>query len=155
MQRFCTRCNIETESTFCPNCKSLTSFKDTSNKSPPKSSPGEVFECSIWQGPNFTRGIRIGFPNRNRFFSKSVDIVVLHIEGVRCLAQIKDSFWRKCPEIRVAKDESGKNYLDSWIRNNNLLPEHLAIQEKGREDVIMMKVIDPENEFSVFIPKKE
>lgn len=155
MLRYCKRCNLETDSMFCPKCKALTGFKLPHNKVAPKSHPGEVFECTIWQGSNFTRGIRVGSPNRDRYFSKSVDTVVLHIGNVRCLAPIKDSFWKQCPEIRVAKDESGKNYLDTWIRGHNLLPRELAIWEKGREDVVKMKVIEPENEFSVFVPKRE
>ena len=154
MSRFCSRCNLETDSTFCPECKSLTGFKDPSTEPAPKSSPGEAFDCKIWQGSNLNRGIRIGLTNRNRYFSKAVDLIVLNIEGVRCLATIRDSFWKQCPEIRVAKDESGKNYLDTWIRKHNLLPPDLSVLEKGREDYVMMKVIEPENEFNVFVPKE-
>lgn len=153
--RWCRNCQIEADTIFCPKCRNLTVLGKDEEPAPTKSKAGEIFECKIWPGPNFMRGIRIGIPNRDRYFSKSTKLIVLNIQGVRCLTELPNTFWRSSPEIRAAKDDSGKNYLGKWIEKHNLLPPAISGKQKGKEDVVLMEVVEPENEFKVYLSKED
>jgi len=97
--------------------------------------------CSIWSGPQ--RGIYIGTPKRKQHFSKEHNDIVIEIEGEDCFTSLSPSFWRSCPEIRVSRSKTGFNTLHHWIERHNLLPPNESIEEKGRKDSVMLKVIKP------------
>lgn len=118
-----------------------------------RSRKGDAFEVTIWPGPNDTRGLRIGERNRERFFNPAVRTIVLHLDGVRCVTRLTDGFWSRCPEIRVAKDDAGRNFLAEWIRKHGLQPPGIARRLRGRPDLVVLKVLDPENEFTVSVKK--
>jgi hypothetical protein len=153
--RWCESCRIKTDTIFCPKCRNLTTIKRPEREEASLSNRGDIFECKIWQGPNFGRGIRIGMPNRDKFFSKETSMVVLHIEGVRCIAELTKGFWGKCPEIRIAKDDAGENFLEQWILKNDLLPPGLSGGKKGKYDIVLIEVVEPDNEFKLYLTKVE
>jgi hypothetical protein len=153
-RRWCRNCGKGTDAIFCPRCRNLTSTKQQTELEEGRSHPGDIFECKIWQGPNFGRGIRIGNPNRERFFSKSTSMVILHIDGTRCIVELTKGFWGNSPEIRVAKNDAGENFLEAWIQKHELLPPGLKANKKGKNDVILVEVVDPENEFKISLPKE-
>lgn len=97
--------------------------------------------CSIWSG--YQRGIYIGFPNRMNHFSKEHNEVIIEIDGEDCITSLSSSFWRSCPEIRVARSKTGFNVLLNWIRKHDLLPPKESIEKKGRKDTVVVTVIEP------------
>lgn len=97
--------------------------------------------CTIWSGPQ--RGIYIGPPKRRQHFSKENNDVVIEIEGEDCFASFSPSFWRSCPEIRVAESKTGFNVLHNWIQRHNLLPPGESIAKKGSKDTVILTVIEP------------
>lgn len=57
-------------------------------------------QVSAWNDGGTTFGLRVGAPNRDRFFKREWDEIHLEIEGVTHRLPITESFWKKCPEIR-------------------------------------------------------
>jgi len=106
---------------------------------------GDKIICSIWSGP--MPGIYIGFVNRDEYFSPDINRIILVIDERECIVDLPPSFWKSCPEIRVARDRFGRNYLSYWIRKNNLLPPGLSRQVKGKEDRVVLEVIEPFRKF--------
>ena len=150
MVRYCRQCNSETDKMFCPVCGAPTY---PTPREQPKSKAGDKFVCTIWSGE--MEGISIGKVNREKYFSIRKKIIILDIEGVHCTAKLHDGFWGDCPEIRVARDDKGNNYLAKWIKKNKLYPPEKSIELKGREDFVCFEVVEPEKEFRVFLPKNE
>ena len=111
---------------------------------------GERFEATIWSGEEL--GIRIGVPNRDRFFSRKNDHVVLIIDDNHYSARIPNSFWSKCPEIRVASDSQHFNVLQSWIESHGLQPQSAAKALHGKKDTVMLEVVEPEVAFRLMVP---
>ena len=102
---------------------------------------GDMMICSIWSGTQ--RGIYIGNPKRRQHFSKENNDIVIEIEGEDCFTSLSPSFWRSCPEIRVARSKTGFNTLHHWIGRHNLLPPGESIEKKGSKDTVMLTVIEP------------
>ncbi len=151
--RVCNRCRRETEQMFCPHCHVLTYPPRTPGASP-KSAAGDVFDCTIWQGPNRNRGIEVSHDNRERFFSKNHDMVVLHIEGRRAVAKLGPQFWKKPSVIKKAVDDAGRDQLIKFFEKHHLLPPNQSIKEKGIVDTIVFEVVTPTEEFKVAITEK-
>ena len=148
LMKYCKKCDVEIESTFCPKCKSLTTNKITIQEGT-KGKPGDTFECTIWPGPNNSKGIRVG-ANRDRFFVKGV-APTLYLDDIPCKANLTDGFWNKCPEIRIALDENSNDYLEKWMQKYGLQPKGTAIELRGKPDVIIMTVIEPTRMFKVTV----
>ena len=106
--------------------------------------------CKIWSGPML--GIRIVAPNRNRYFSRQNKSILIEIEGKLCRTELPDTFWTTCPEIRVALDEHGRNYLSYWITKNNLLPPTRSKELKGKEYIVVLEVAEPRKRFKLYLP---
>lgn len=111
------------------------------------SKKGDRIECTIWSGPQ--PGIYIGFTNRDRHFSQEFEEIEIEIDGKLCKVNLPPSFWVSCPEIRVARDEKGKNVLLEWIRKNNLMPPTKSRKIKGKEDRVILEVIEPYRKFKL------
>lgn len=101
--------------------------------------------CSIWSG--YQPGIYIGSSNRKEHFSHDNSSIIIEIEGEECLTELPPSFWRHCPEIRVARNKSGFNVLLNWIRKYELLPPGESIKKKGRKDAVTLEVVKPFRRF--------
>lgn len=56
-----------------------------------------------------------------------------------------------CPEVRVARDECGKNRLSEFIHKNNLLSAGISEKRKGRIDKVVIEVIEPYKRFKSYI----
>lgn len=97
--------------------------------------------CSIWSG--YQPGIYIGLPNRRNHFSKEHNEIIIEIDREDCITSLPSSFWRSCPEIRVARSKTGFNVLQNWIKKHNLLPPKESIEKKGRKDTVVLSVIEP------------
>ena len=151
--RICNRCRKETEAMFCPDCRVLTSVP-RELKSPVSSAPGEVFECTLWQAANRSRGIEIPLEHRDRHFSKDFEMVVLHIEGLRTIAKLGASFWKKPSIIKKALGEDGKDKLAKFVEKHHLLPPEQSLKEKGIIDTITFEVVSPGEEFRVSVTEK-
>lgn len=114
------------------------------------SKKGDKMICSIWSGPMY--GIYIGFPNRNKYFKEEFqNDVRIQIGDKVCRASLPPSFWNQCPEIRVARDDTGRNCLSEWIKENKLMPPTISRQKKGKEDKVVLKVVEPYKTFWLFI----
>jgi hypothetical protein len=103
--------------------------------------------CSVWSGPQ--RGIKIGVPNRNLHFSPDYQQIIIEIDGEEALVDFTKfpKFWTSCPEIRVAKNESGHNILKEFIEKHNLLPPQESLRKKGKKDKVYLEVVEPYRKF--------
>jgi len=111
----------------------------------------DVIECSIWSGPQ--RGIRIGRINRRLHFSQDNRRVIIEIEGEECLVDFAEfpKFWTSCPEIRVARNRSGRNRVKEFIERHDLLPPKKSLRKKGKKDIVYLEVIEPRQKFRLRI----
>lgn len=151
--RVCNRCKRETEQMFCPHCHVLTHPPRAPGASP-KSSAGDIFDCTVWQGPNRNRGIEVSRDNRERFFSKDHDMVVLHIEGRRAVAKLGPQFWKKPSVIKKAVDDAGRDQLVKFFEKHHLLPPNQSMKEKGIVDTVVFEVVTPTEEFKIAATEK-
>ncbi len=152
--RTCSRCGKETEEVFCPSCHSLT-FPKVAREAAPTGPPGEVFECTVWQGPNRSRGIEVPPDTRDKHFSKAHDIVMLHIEGRRTVARLGSSFWKKPSVIRTSLSDDGRDQLLKFFEKHHLLPPDQSLKEKGIIDTIVFEVVVAQEEFKVSVSEKQ
>ncbi|MGQ9588184.1 MAG: hypothetical protein ACUVT7_07380 [Thermoplasmata archaeon] len=151
--RICNRCRKETEAMFCPTCHVLT-YPPRPASVASESSAGDSFECTIWQGPSRTRGIEVPIGERNRFFSKSHDVVVLHIEGRRTVAKLGQAFWKKPAVIKKALSDDGKDQLIKFFEKHHLLPPRQSMKEKGVVDTVLFEVVTPMEEFKISVTER-
>lgn len=152
--RVCKRCRKETDKMFCPDCKVLT-YPVTSAEAAPNSSPGDSFECTIWQGPNRSRGIEVIPSDRDKYFTKKSEEVVLHFEGRRTVAKLGASFWKKPAVIKKARGDSGKDELLKFFEKHHLLPPEQSLKEKGVVDTLIFEVVVPGEEFKVTVVERQ
>jgi hypothetical protein len=148
--RVCNRCKKETEQMFCPTCRVLTYPPKTSVASS-ESVAGDIFECTIWQGPNRSRGIEVPTHARDRYFDKSNQEVVLHIEGKRTVAKLGPQFWKKPAVIKKAVSEDGKEQMVMFFEKHHLLPPSQSMKEKGVVDTVVFEVVTPMEEFKLSV----
>ena len=153
MTRVCNRCKRETDQMFCPDCHVLTSPPKQAG-APATSAEGDVFECTVWQGPNRNRGIEVTLENRDKFFSKEHEMIVLHLEGSRTIAKLGSGFWRKPAVIKKAVREDGKDLLGRFMEKHHILPPKQSLKEKGVVDIVMFEVVIPSEEFKVSVTEK-
>ena len=113
------------------------------------SKKGNKIEYGIWSGEML--GIRIGKHNARRYFKKENSEIYIEVDTVECRTLLNPTFWSTCPEIRVARDKSGKNILSKWIEKNNLLPPKTAIKKRGKKDKVILEVIEPYRRFAVHL----
>lgn len=151
--RVCPRCRKETGQMFCPSCHVLT-YPPAAKVATPVSSSGDSFECTIWQGPNRSRGIEVPTAARDRYFSKSHDMVVLHIEGRRTVAKLGPQFWKKPAIINKATSDDGKEQLIKLFEKHHLLPPSQSLKEKGIVDTLVFEVVVPLDEFKITVVEK-
>ncbi|OGS56576.1 MAG: hypothetical protein A3K60_00355 [Euryarchaeota archaeon RBG_19FT_COMBO_56_21] len=151
--RVCNRCRKETEQMFCPACHVLT-YPPRAAGSAPTSAAGEFFDATIWQGPNRSRGIEIAQNERDKYFSKKQDLVVLHIEGRRTVATLGQQFWKKPAVIRKAVDDAGREQLVKFFEKHHLLPPAQSIKEKGIVDTVVFEVVVPCEEFKIAVTER-
>jgi len=148
--RVCNRCKRETEQMFCPSCHVLTYPPRTAVTSTDSAS-GDVFECTVWQGPSRSRGIEVPIHARDRYFVKGSEEVVLHIEGRRTVAKLGPAFWKKPAVIKKAVSEDGKDQLLKFFERHHLLPPSQSMKEKGIVDTIVFEVVTPNEEFKISV----
>lgn len=151
--RVCGTCKRETSEVFCPGCHSLT-FPKVERVPSTTSSPGDSFECTIWQGPNRSRGIEVPVEARNKHFSKEHDVIVLHIEGQRTVSKLTGSFWKRPAVIRASEGEDGRDRLLKFFEKHHLLPPDQSLKEKGIVDTLVFEVLVPRDEFKVTIAER-
>lgn len=151
--RVCGTCKQETSEVFCPSCHSLT-FPKVQQVASTSSFPGDFFECTIWQGPNRSRGIEVPTEARSKHFSKEHDVIVLHIEGQRTVAKLTGSFWKKPAVIRTSEGDDGKDRLLKFFEKHHLLPPDQSLKEKGIVDTLVFEVLVPREEFKVTIAER-
>lgn len=152
--RVCKRCRKETSQVFCPTCRVLT-FPEGAPETGPASAAGESFECTIWQGPNRSRGIEVPVRMRDKFFSKRNAEVVLHIEGRRAVAKLGQGFWKKPAVIKKALTDNGRDELIKFFEKHHLLPPEQSIKEKGIVDTLIFEVVTPREEFKVSVVERQ
>ena len=59
-----------------------------------------------------TFGIRVGIPNRQRYFDPSWTEIEVEMDGHAEVFQLTSGFWRNCPEFR----DSGSPRIREWLR---------------------------------------
>ena len=100
------------------------------------------------------RGIEIPTHERDKFFSKQNEEVVLHVEGRRAVAKLGSAFWKKPSVIKKAVDDAGKDQLIKFFEKHHLLPPQQCMKEKGVVDTVVFEVVVPTEEFKISITEK-
>lgn len=152
--RVCKRCRKETNQMFCPTCKVLT-FPEGMAEAPPTTTSGDSFECTIWQGPNRSRGIEISVGDRDKYFSKRNEEVVLQIDGKRTVAKLGVGFWKKPAVIKRALTDNGRDELIKLFEKHHLLPPEQSLKEKGIVDTLIFEVVTPREEFKITVVERK
>ena len=152
--RVCPRCRKETGEMFCPSCHVLT-FPPRAAGAAPESAAGDTFEATIWQGPNRTRGVEIRTDLRDKYFSKSHDLIILQIEGKRTIAKLGPQFWKKPAIIKKSVTDDGKDQLVKLFEKHHLLPPKQSMKEKGIVDTIIFEVVTPHEEFKLSVEERQ
>lgn len=148
--RVCNRCKKETEQMFCPSCHVLT-YPPKTTVTSSESAAGDIFECTIWQGPNRSRGIEVPTHTRDRYFAKGSEEVVLQIEGRRTIVKLGSQFWKSPAVIKKAVSDDGKDQLIKFFEKHHMLPPPQSIKEKGVVDTVVFEVITPMEEFKLSV----
>jgi len=154
MTRVCTRCKRETDLMFCPSCHVLT-HPPRGPESAPSSASGDSFEATIWQGPNRSRGIEVNSRDRDKFFGKGSEMVVLHIDGRRTIGRLGPGFWKKPAVIKKALSDDGRDQLTKFFEKHHLLPPPQSLKEKGIVDTLVFEVVTPKEEFKVTVVERK
>lgn len=68
--------------------------------------------ATAWSNGGGTYGIRVGFPNRDKFFQRSWDDIEVEIDGKAHRFVLTSGFWNRCPEFR----DSGAPVIREWLR---------------------------------------
>ena len=68
-----------------------------------------------WTNGQGTYGIRVGIPNRKRYFDPRWTTIELEIDGQWHVCQLTPGFWRRCPEIRHPA-------IRAWLQRKGLIP---------------------------------
>jgi hypothetical protein len=74
-------------------------------------------DATAWNNGGGTYGIRVGFPNRERFFDRSWTAVEIEIDGEVRQFPVRGGFWRHCPEIR----DKGEPVIREWLCRHRTL----------------------------------
>jgi hypothetical protein len=74
-------------------------------------------QASAWNDGGTTYGIRVGLPNRDRFFDPSWREIEVEIDGEIHQFPLTDGFWRQCPEFR----DRGTPVVREWLRRHRML----------------------------------
>lgn len=111
-------------------------------------------ECSIWYGPQ--KGISMGKVNRRLHFREDYETVIIEIEDKDCIVNFNEfpSFWRECPEIRIAKNKRGRNRLREFIEKRDLLPPNSSFRKRGKKDAVYLEVIEPYRRFRLGLTRR-
>jgi hypothetical protein len=86
-----------------------------------------------------TYGLRIGIPNRDKFFQREWASISLTFHGASNLIQVEmtSGFWRRCPELRSPA-------IKAWLKQQGLLT-----WPRGRPPMFRMEQIEG-NRFVVY-----
>ncbi len=139
---------------FCPSCHVLT-YPPRAPGTTPTSAQGDIFECTIWQGPSRSRGIEVPPSAREKYFSKENRQIVLWIDGKRTVAELGQQFWKKPAIIKKALSDDGKDQLLKLFEKHHLLPPDQSLKEKGVVDTVLFEVIAPMEEFKLSVTERQ
>jgi len=70
---------------------------------------------AAWSNGSRTYGIRVGNPNRDRYFRRSWSSIEVEIGAQSSVFSLTKGFWRKCPEFRGPQ-------IREWFRERVLVP---------------------------------
>ncbi len=68
-------------------------------------------QASAWHGGGSTYGIRVGKPNRDKYFDRSWKYIQVEIDGEFHEFELTNGFWNKCPEFR----DRGTLVIRQWL----------------------------------------
>lgn len=78
-----------------------------------------AMRVSAWKGGRSDMyGIRVGAPNRDRYFHRGWSEIEVEIDGRVHRFKITPGFWNKCPEFR----DRGTPTIRNWLVANGLVP---------------------------------
>jgi hypothetical protein len=68
-------------------------------------------DVTAWNNGGTTFGIRVGAPNRERYFERSWSEVQVEIDGQAYTFELTAGFWHRCPEFR----DRGTPVIREWL----------------------------------------
>lgn len=71
--------------------------------------------ASAWSNGSGTFGIRVGAPNRRKFFDQTWSSIEVEIEGKVYPFGLTSGFWHRCPEFR----DRGTPVIREWLRKHH------------------------------------
>lgn len=73
--------------------------------------------ASAWNDGKSTYGIRVGMPNRDKYFDPTWKGIDVEIEGKFHHFALTAGFWNHCPEFR----DRGSSVIRDWLKANYTL----------------------------------
>ena len=73
--------------------------------------------ASAWNDGKSTYGIRVGKPNRDKYFNSDWETIEVELDGRFHTFNLTPSFWRDCPEFR----DRGRPIIREWLRRHHSL----------------------------------
>jgi hypothetical protein len=67
---------------------------------------------SVWYGGRGTYGIRVGYPNRDKFFCRDWEEIEVEMGAKSHSFALTKGFWHRCPEFR----DRGNPIIRNWLR---------------------------------------
>jgi hypothetical protein len=74
-------------------------------------------QATAWNDGKSTYGIRVGKPNRERFFDPDWKEIEVELDGRFHTFHLTPSFWRQCTEFR----DRGEPVIREWLRRHRSL----------------------------------
>lgn len=74
-------------------------------------------KASAWKGGGNTYGVRVGIPNREKYFKPHWKTIEVLIDGKSHTFKLTPGFWKNCPEFR----DSGSTVIRDWLEENHSL----------------------------------
>ncbi len=90
-------------------------------------------EVSAWSDGKNTYGIRIGKPNREKYFDRNWSDIEVEIDGKSHTFNLTAGFWNQCSEFR----DSGSTVIRDWLKRHKSInwdkgkPHHFQLLPQG------------------------
>jgi len=74
-------------------------------------------QARAWSDGKNTYGIRVGKPNRDKYFDPDWKVIEVDIDGHFYQFNLTPAFWRNCPEFR----DRGRPVIREWLQRHRSL----------------------------------
>ncbi len=74
-------------------------------------------EATAWSSGGGIFGIRVGIPNRDKYFVRSWNLIEVEVDGHFFKFRLTPGFWNQCPEFR----DAGNTTIRDWLQRHHTI----------------------------------